>query len=472
MQRAVLLRLALWVAAVSAGDPALRAQQPSEGPPLSAPATPWVPPELGPPEGGVLQSPWSPPPASEEILPGPAAEKGLDAGIPPLPHSQPGQFPLSAPTPSESWPVIGIRPETPAEMQGWHPISSAGECANWYRVDGQVRGYYLNDQRIEWSGQEATFGAEGAIMPVFRRRAGDWEFTVLGEFYLNQPFNRNLLADTAERRSYLANYETDTFEISQLHLAMRRGDWEVVVGKMATPFGRTHFRLFTNSRIDAPFIRTEAICWRETGALVRWDPSWLVCEAALTNGCDDRDTNSSKALVARLGFDWEGLSGGVSAKAQDGIGSEGQKQYRSHYGVDLGIRWSIFTLSCEAIYDLYGFRRPGYDPDDIFWGRSIYYRDVNLAHNDPLKGLGYYLNLGICWQRWAAELNYGEYYPDEIGDPRQDTPNRRGIVKLDYDLAERLETYGVLLVENDLDNAQDGRTRRGIMVLGGVQYTF
>ena len=39
-------------------------------------------------------------------------------------------------------------------------------------------------------------------------------------------------------------------------------------------------------------------------------------------------------------------------------------------------RFGRFTLSGEAIYDQYGFTTPGFNPDDIFWGRSIYYRDL------------------------------------------------------------------------------------------------
>ncbi len=174
---------------------------------------------------------------------------------------------------------------------------------------------------------------------------------MLGEFYVSQPFNRNILVNTEERRSYVGNFMVDSLEISQLLLAFRRDNLELVVGKMATPFGRTYFPLFTNARLDAPFIRTEAIRWRETGLLVRWDPDWLVCEVALTNGCDDRDTNSSKALVSRLGVEQEQWAVGVSVKVQDGIGSEVQKQYNNHVGADAMCRWGIFTLSGEVIYD-------------------------------------------------------------------------------------------------------------------------
>ena len=355
---------------------------------------------------------------------------------------------------------------------GWHPINNHCGAIDWYRFDGLVRGYYVNDQRIEWTGVEATFGVEGVLSPVYRHRFGDWDMTLLGEFYLNQPFNRNMLLDRKERRSYAANFDVDTVEISQLLLGFRREDLEFRAGKMETPFGRTYFPLYSNSRIDAPFIRTEAIHWRETGLLIRYDPEWLVFDVAVTNGCDDRDTNSSKALVSRIGIEQERWASGISVKIQDGIGSEGQKEFNNHVGVDLMYRWGIFTLSGEAIYDEYGFRKTRFDPDDIFWGRSIYYRDLNKAREKPITGAGYYLNLGFTKGRWAGALNYGEYYPESIGNPKHDVTNRRGIVKLDYDLATRLEAYTVVILETSGYIAQCNRPRRGTVVLTGLQYLF
>ena len=355
---------------------------------------------------------------------------------------------------------------------GWHPLGIRGDADDWYRVDVQVRGFYVNDQRIAWSGMEETFGAEGAILPMFRHRF-DWcELIVLGELYLNQPFDRNILADTPERRSYAGNFEVETLQISQLYLAIRRDNLELAFGKMVTPFGRTYFPLFSNDHFDAPFIRTEAIHWRETGLLIRYDPAWLVCDLALTNGTEDRDSNSSKALISRIGFQGQRWAGGVSIKFQDGIGSENQKQYNNHLGADLMHRWGMFTLSGEVIFDEYGFRRPDFDPHDITWGRSIYYRDLNKAWGRPITGVGYYLNLGLQKDRWLAALCYGEFYPEAIGDPRQDITIRRGVIKLDYEFARQLDAYTALLLETGGYLAQDNQPRNGTAVLAGIQYTF
>jgi len=33
-----------------------------------------------------------------------------------------------------------------------------------YHVGGKARGYYINDQRIEFTGMESTFAVEGVLM--------------------------------------------------------------------------------------------------------------------------------------------------------------------------------------------------------------------------------------------------------------------------------------------------------------------
>jgi hypothetical protein len=345
-----------------------------------------------------------------------------------------------------------------------------GDLAGDLDVDALVRGYYLNDQRIEWSGLEATFGAEAAVSPAFRHDAGSWETAVEGEFYLNQPFDRNVLASTPELVSYRGNFDVDTFEISQLLLSVRRGDFYVAVGKMVTPFGRTYFPLFTNARLDAPFIRTESVLWRETGVLLRYDPGWLVGDVALVNGGEDRDANSSKGIVSRVGIGTDDASAGVSVKWHDGIGSEEQKQFKNHLGMDFMLRRGRFTLSGEAIYDEYGFRRPGFDPLDITWGRSIYYRDLNYRPGVPITGMGYYLNLGFEDERWSGWLNYGEFYPQQLGHAQHDVVNRRGIIKVLRRLGPHLRIYSTVMVENGGYVAQSNRPRKGTVVLAGLEY--
>lgn len=352
------------------------------------------------------------------------------------------------------------------------PIDDPPEGGWWYDYDVVGRAYYINDQRIEWTGQEATFGVEGVLAGAARRRLDGWEWGAEAELFINQPFDRNILVDSKERVSYRGNFEIEPLQISQLFLSGRYGDLFAALGKMATPFGRTYFPLYLNDLSDAPFIRSEAILWRETGLLMQYDPANWVFTAAITNGGLDRDTNSSKAFVGRLGYGLDWCAVGTSIKWQDGVSSEGQKIYKNHIGIDAMVRNGRWMLSGEAIYDQHGFRRPGFDPLDITWGRSIYYRDLNEGMYDPIEGFGYYVNLGYHGDLWTVMLNYGEYYPEHIGVRLHDITNRRAFIKIVRSFSVHCELYSMLLLENDVPEAQAGRLRQGAEVLAGFQFTL
>ena len=340
----------------------------------------------------------------------------------------------------------------------------------------QARGYYSNDQRIAWSGMEATFAAEGVLATTIKHTYGFWETSVEGQFYLNEVNGGNILENTAERISYAADFEIPPVVIDQLYIRCRNGDFSILLGKFPTPFGRTYFPIDTNSNalnthIDAPFIRSEAIDWRETGVLLHYEPGWFVGDLAVTNGNPDRDDNSSKGVVARAGLQGENYAAGASVKWQDGDGSDNQKEYDNYAGVDAMCRFGRFTLSGEVIYDQYGFHNP-YDPDDIFWGRSIYYRDSYNPAGGPITGFGYYLDLGYQEDRWYLGLDYGEFYPETIGNPLQDVIIRRGILKFNYSFTPQLQCFNMLLLETSGQIAQLGLSRKGEALLTGLQFTF
>ena len=415
-------------------------------------------------------------------------------GLPPMdfsdPTPRPGIEELSPFTTAELWaaPFELISPAPPVAADGGRhsprnytpavatiPLGVAAqespfEAFDWYHFGVMGRSYYGNDQRIEWSGVEATLAVEGVLAGGVRRDNGLLETGGEIELYLNQPFDRNILVDTAERQSYVGNWNVDPVEISQLYLTGRRGDWLLAVGKMPTPFGRTYFPLYLNDRSDAPFIRSESILWRETALLFQFDPDNWVFTAAMVNGGDGRDANSSKGLIARVAFDSPTFALGGSIKTHDGVGSEGQKQFSDHVGIDLMMRRGRLTFSSEVIYDQYGFRRP-FNPQNITWGRSIYFRDQNVGWHEPITGVGYYANLGYEGDRWSAMLNYGEFYPRQIGDPRHDVSTKRGIIKL---IRHHLNAdfYVMLMLENDVQQAQDNRLRKGANFLTGFQLSL
>ena len=335
-----------------------------------------------------------------------------------------------------------------------------------------ARTYYANDQRLQWSGQEATFAVEGVLAGKFVRTEDDWEISVETELFFNQPYDRNILLDTPERISYRNNFEIDPLEISQLFLSARRDNWKLSLGKMLTPFGRTYFPLYRNDFHDAPFIRTESILWRETGLVLQHDPGNWVNTVAIVNGSKGQDTNSMKSLIARVGYETENGALGASIKCLNRIGSEGQKQYNNHVGIDAMRSWGAWTLSGEVIYDEYGARRPVFDPLEMFWPRSIYYRDQNFADDTPITGVGYYLNLNYQSDTWLWALNYGEFIPKQIGDPLHDVTTRRGIVKASRQYTEMFELYAMVIIENDVANAQAGRTRKGLLYSFGGQFVY
>jgi hypothetical protein len=356
------------------------------------------------------------------------------------------------------------------DVNAWLPCCDSEDA--WYHVGGKARGYYLNDQRIEFTGQESTFAVEGVVDGGYHQRVESWELLVEGELFLNQPFDRNVLVDTPERASFAANFDIEPLQISQLYVGARRGDAYAALGRFETPFGRYYYPLFRNSFDDSPFIRSEAIQYRETGVLGQWDPEGWIFTAALTNGGFEQDTNSSKALVARVGIDREWFALGASVKVQDGIGSEGQKTYNEHVGMDTMIRRGPWTLSGEIIYDRYGLRRPGTPLNEIFWGRSLYYRDLNNGFHNPIDGVGFYVNFGYEGPFWTLVLNYGEFHPEVIGRAEHDEPTRRGLIKASRHWSRHFETYGVVLLENDLESAFDNSTRQGVYVLCGCQFAL
>lgn len=315
------------------------------------------------------------------------------------------------------------------------------------KLDLVLRTNCINDQRIYWSGLEFSFGVEAMIGAVIEKKFNWGSLSMENEFLLVQPFGDNILTDDG-RSKYLANFSVEPFAISKLNLQVRFGNFIIKIGKAETPFGRTFFPVFANNfNFGSPFIRSEAIIWRETGIFVQYKLGIVVFDLAAVNGGENRDTNSGKGGIFRLGLEGKKWGIGVSHKVHDGLGSEWQKVYKGHTGVDFRWQWSRFVFSGEMIYDRYGFHRE-YDENDIFWPTSIYYRDVFYQWKTPISGVGGYINLMYRSSKWILNLNYGEYYPQEIGNIYHDTPNRRGIVKVACNLSEDFWVYVVGIIEN------------------------
>ncbi|MEN8153196.1 MAG: hypothetical protein ABFR75_04175 [Acidobacteriota bacterium] len=314
-------------------------------------------------------------------------------------------------------------------------------------INVDIRSFYLNDQRIQWSGQEATFGVEGLLNSTLERRFKNGIVEVSGEFELNQPFDDNILVDEF-REKYLQNFTVDPFKISQLYIGIRLKNFEIFFGKKDSPFGSDHSVFLSNSRYDHPFIRTEAILWQETGLFFKYSSGIFTADLAIVNGGSEQDTNSSKAGIVRIGLGSKKFSAGISAKFQDGIGSEQQKVFKNHIGFDAKICTGNFTISGELIYDEYGFRKE-FDSDNIFWKRSFYYRDIFFKFETPVTGFGGYFNINYSRKKLLMNINYGEFHPEEIGNPLHDTPVKRLIAKVIVELVPGFDIFLVGIGENE-----------------------
>lgn len=362
---------------------------------------------------------------------------------------------------------------TPGDIGGYQPAPHVWDYADsQLRLWGVGRGLFYTDGRYEFTGQETSLAAEGQLLADWTRQADGWWAGLTGEGYLTQPFDRNILVDDPLRASYAHNFEIETLQLSQLFVSLGGDRWTVDVGKFITPFGRYYGPIYTNLLTDLPFLRSEAIRQRETGAQLRYHAGVWRHSAAITNGSSDRDTNSSKALVARAGWDTGTWAGGLSVKRQDGIGSEGQKEYNNHAGVDLSWTRGQFRLAGEVLLDEYGTRRPGLDLNDITWGRSLYNRQLNEGLYDPITGTGWYLNATWTRARGTSVVGFGQYFPEFIGDPVHDQNNWRLLLKNSWQLGARTELFASGFIEPSLENFAIAHTRYGYLWLAGLQFHF
>jgi hypothetical protein len=341
-----------------------------------------------------------------------------------------------------------------------------------WEFGGLARVSYFNDQRIEFTGQEATFAAEAQILASATTVRPDWQYSLRSETYLTQPFDDNILVDLPVRRSFAGNFDEGPLEISQLYLTATRGSWSLDAGRFVTPFGRYYAPIQTNGRNDTPFIRSESILFRETGFNVRFEPGIYRMAFAGTNGSDGKDTNSSKAAIGRMGVECESFICGASFKWQDGNGSESQKEYNNHAGIDCMVRHGCWSFASEVIYDQYGMRRPGIDLNDITWGRSLYNRQLNNGVLNPITGVGWYLMAIYENQRWLNVLSYGEFHPETIDDPIHDIVSHRLLGKTSYRLTENLSCFVHCTFENSLQDAHAQKERKGVFLLSGMQFDF
>ncbi|MFO0880767.1 MAG: hypothetical protein U0840_25830 [Gemmataceae bacterium] len=465
---------AAWLLVLGAWIPGLQAANPSPAPVETAAA---VAPAGA--TGNIPPTPTAPPT--------PFAVKEVTLPVAPVapvsPTVSPCRFLWEQDLQTIRWLLPDARPSLPNLLDSTTAGTSACDLFNgrvgestFLCLDGLVRGYYLNDQRIEWSGVEATLGAEAILRPAVYYQKDGWTVSAEGEFFLNQPFGRSILQDPA-RAIYRSNFEVDTFEIFQLYAQASFEDFYLRIGKSRTPFGAYSSPMFTNRLIDAPFIRTDVIAWTETGAFFHYQPGLLSVDVAITNGEPELDTNSSKAIIGRIALEADTWGVGLSGKYQDGTSSEQQKEYNNHIGIDahmcLAERWIVYG---EGIYDQYGFHRNfyqlGQNTPDALGKRSIYRREVFKGDKQPVSGYGYYVAGGYRGDKLVFDLSYGSYFPEKLGILGHDDPIHRAVLKLAYNITMNLQIYGVGLIENKRDTIYPLNLGPTHAYLGGMQFMF
>ena len=347
------------------------------------------------------------------------------------------------------------------------------EHLTYFEISGAVRGYYLSDQRVQWSGMEAVFGAEAVLAPQITREY-PWGVTgIRSEFLIHQPFGkRNLALSDSNIKKYEPYFDVDPFEMSQMYLHVSKNNTlSFSIGKIVTPFGRTEYPVLLNSRFDAPFIRSsELILARETGILMTYKRGLFSLDLAGVNGEREKDTNSSKAVMARMGIakdmDWEF---GLSGKWHDGIGSEYDKTFNNYFGVDFKIRLHpTLVLSGEMVYDQHGYHQKKGEENGT---TSLYYREI--YHNgDSISGIGGYLDLGYKDGHWDIHLNYGEYYPEKVGNPYHDDPIKRLMINVSYRILPEIRVFATGMLENERAEEDWRKEQSPYGYLMGFQYNF
>jgi hypothetical protein len=345
------------------------------------------------------------------------------------------------------WVIVGTPCFLKAEPPGPRPrgLQLLLDDESSVYFDATVRSFLILDQRIAWSGVESTYAAEAVLRPRYERQTGRGTWRAQGQFFLNKPMGA-ILSDPV-RDLYRRNFETRPFEIFQLSLEWETDEWWILLGRIPTPMGRYSVPLLTNALLDAPFLRTEIVGFAETGMFLRWRPGIWTFDLGLSNGESTLDTNSTKALLARWGFDLPAASAGLWLRAHDGTGSEQQKLFGSFLGFDAQIRRGRWTIYTEGIIDEHGFYRGDGNPAAL-GRRSLYHREVYRGTRAPILGGGFHVGVMLSWEDFWIDWNYGVYWPERLGIPSHDEPVKRAMFKFVWSVSPRFDVYAAAIAEN------------------------
>ncbi|MGE0433688.1 MAG: hypothetical protein AB7K09_11910 [Planctomycetota bacterium] len=299
------------------------------------------------------------------------------------------------------------------------------------KAGGFIRAYYRNDQRIFFSGVETTFGAEAGLHARATWRRDGWDLSAATRFAINQPYNLNLFrVGLSGPNGYQKNFVVNELEIKEMYLEVGYGDLLFVAGKKATFIGaRPMQRAYANDGVDRPFLHTEIIDPTEVGVWAHLTPGCFEFIAGVSNGVEDIDTNSSKAVIARIGVNLPHMRFGVSARLFNRVGSEFQKYYSNYVVGDFMLMRDGWYAGIEVGWDEHGLRRKLTDLS-LLDRRSYYGLDVYNGETNPVWGFGIGVAAGYVGQVVRAEISLSSYRPEPIGIPTHDAAVFRFLAKL------------------------------------------
>ncbi|MBI5178740.1 MAG: hypothetical protein HZA04_05725 [Nitrospinae bacterium] len=334
------------------------------------------------------------------------------------------------------------------------PQSGAGKTA----IGAYLEFSYMDDRGIGWSGSETTFAARAKLNIAHRvyddiliRFNGEWKPTVNG-------YSR-AYGQMKERE---ANPQDTYFQFDH------PGEYPLTLrmGVVKVPFG--HFDTLALSPRNRPAGMTRT---REWDYGIRADGSaWLVdWSLAIVNGegTEGTDSNSAKSVAARIVFPAAGagdmypetleITGYPNPRAANPAGEfrwqfgasayNGQKystpikQKNSHYGADVKLDYSIFSLKAQYTFLEGGFTDPSVVSEPASTFTELQYSSaVSTSIDTYPRGYAAFAELAAGISEKTLLTLMGEMYdPDsESSATAKQRTKQRLVIGLKHDFRPRV----------------------------------
>ncbi len=321
-------------------------------------------------------------------------------------------------------------------------------------MEGWVNIYYLNNQQIQHTGNECTFGAFTDVELTLRPYS-NFNIYSKGLFRLQQE-----LDSTA--RGY-EKYTKEPFEVRTLFIGIEtKKCGRVCLGKLEKGAGNFNYPDFVPADIFIPLDRTRILRY-DTG--IFWDfgrRGWQA-RTALINGVEELDSNSAKGLFIQIEKSSkvsDSLRGeaGVFAQVQDGRGSTPIKYDDNYIGTFLALDAGRLRLDTGAAYHYYGYGdyRENMERaiDEHNYGTDF---DLEEGYNfdnpkENKEGLSWHISADIVnlfMENLKFSLSYSGFIPNlESCERRADKIKDRFVSTIIYNI-ENLDIFAAVMRGKD-----------------------